>query len=155
MLIMYAVYLLVVLVATAAPGAILGFGCVAASRAWARTTRIALLLTLGAACAGLWLLAVGFDSQWAPPIAGMSFAGTLVAGFTTLGRQDRRLLAQQYEALPWPPLPAAARRQGPPSTPAGTTGGRGDGVSGPMPAPAWPGSGPAPVPGSPREIRTR
>ncbi|MCJ0872087.1 hypothetical protein [Streptomyces sp. AP-93] len=108
MLIVYALYLLIVLVLTAAPGAALGFGCIAVSRGRARAARIALLLALGAACATLWLLAVGVDSHWAPPIAGMSFAGTLIAGFTTLGRQNRRLLAQQYEALPWPPWPPAA-----------------------------------------------
>lgn len=67
----------------------------AASPGLAHPARIALLLTLGAACAVLWLLAVGVDSNWALPILGMSFAGTPIAGFTTLGRLTCKLLAQQ------------------------------------------------------------
>ncbi|MFD7560906.1 MULTISPECIES: hypothetical protein [unclassified Streptomyces] len=112
MLIVFALCLLLALPFLAIPGALLGFGCIAASRRLARPARIALLLALGAAGAALWLPAVGTDSSGALPIAGVSFIGTLVAGFTTLGRETRRLLAQQYEALPWPQWPqaGAARR---------------------------------------------
>ncbi|MFD3701177.1 hypothetical protein ACFWUZ_34510 [Streptomyces sp. NPDC058646] len=77
-----------------------------------RAARFALLLAVGAACAALWLLAV--NGRSAPLIAGASFAGTLAAGFTALRRQVRRLLAQQYESLPWLP---SGRRQAPGGNP--------------------------------------
>ncbi|MGW9372233.1 hypothetical protein ACWGVR_19685 [Streptomyces xanthophaeus] len=101
MLIVFAFLVLITFGFTAVPGAVLGFGCVSVTQGLPRAARFALLLAVGAASAALWLLAV--DGSSAPAIAGASFAGTLAAGFMALRRQARRLLAQQYESLPWPP----------------------------------------------------
>ncbi|WP_079405956.1 hypothetical protein [Streptomyces sp. 3211] len=100
MLIAFLLFVILGVIVTTAPGALLGYGCVAASGSMSLAARIGLLLFMAGASAATWLTLPGISHMWRPAAAVLSFAATAASGalFLTIDTYKRR--------APRPPHPA-------------------------------------------------
>ncbi|MFI8343390.1 hypothetical protein ACIF8W_25490 [Streptomyces sp. NPDC085639] len=100
MLIAFLLFVILGVIVTTAPGALLGYGCVAASGSMSLAARIGLLLFMAGASAATWLTLPGISHMWRPAAAILSFAATAASGalFLTIDTYKRR--------APRPPHPA-------------------------------------------------
>ncbi|MBW5482166.1 hypothetical protein [Streptomyces bambusae] len=110
MIITFLIFLAVGLVLAVTPGALLGCVYIAVSGRLSRRPRVVLLFALAAGSSALWVPVVGTTLIWWPTVVGISFAGTLVSGFTLLGREARRRSARLLPPPVWPGWTAPADR---------------------------------------------
>ncbi|WP_405438931.1 hypothetical protein OG373_15560 [Streptomyces avidinii] len=100
MVIALLLFVILGVIVTLLPGALLGYGCVAASGSMSLGARIALVLFTAGASAATWLMLVGISHMWRPAAAILSFTATAASGalFLTIDAYKRR--------APRPPHPA-------------------------------------------------